>query len=206
MKAFKKLGRMHVSARAYTRSCRGSTVEFVLVFPFLFLFFIFVVDACNWLADWRQATRLAESIVRTAHALDRKIVDQDVRPLNDDDIRLLRNIAARMQVQFPDGRNSVWLGRYVRPQSPAPSAQPPTVQPIVQLLPGGLTDPNNRGIVLIGEETDVVDRNRLVAEAIEPIALAGEIFYAVEVRFTRQLLSPVPQRLERLQYSVRFVQ
>lgn len=206
MKLLGKLGFTRMSAMAYTRSCRGSVVEFVLVFPFLFLFLILVIDACNWLADWRQATRLAESIVRTAHALDRRLVDQDVRPLGDDEIRLLRNIAARMQVQFTDGRNSVWLGRYVRPQLPGRPTEPSAIRPVVQLLPNGLADPNNRGIVLSGEDTDVGDRERFVAEAIEPIALPGEIFYAVEVRFTRQLISPVPQRLERRQYTVRFVQ
>jgi hypothetical protein len=187
----------------YLRSCRGSAVEFVLVFPFLFLFFIFVVDACTWLADWRQATRVAESIVRTAHSLDQRLVDRDIRPLSDDDIRLLRNVAARMQVQLPGARNSVWLGRYVRPQQPNPLAAP---LPLVQLLPNGLANPNNQGVMLNGQANNTAELNSAVGQSIEPIALPGEIFYAVEIEFTRQLLSPVPAGLRRRLYTVRFVQ
>jgi|GEM_PF-6824038 len=203
MNILKIVGSKQTLGMAYLRSCRGSAVEFVLVFPFLFLFFIFVVDVCNWLADWRQATRLAESIVRTAHALDRKLVDRDIRPLADDDLQLLTNIAARMQVQLPNARNSVWLGRYVRPHLAGPFA---ATVPVVQLLPNGLAGPNNRGIILSGDVRSIADQDLLVARAIEPIALPGEIFYAVEIRFTRQLLSPVPEWLERRLYRVRFVQ
>lgn len=195
--------RPYLSARNYLRSSRASAVEFVLVFPFLFIFFLFVVDFCNWLADWRQATRIAESIVRTAQALDRRLVDSETRPLSDETIQLLRNIADRMKVQLPDAKNSVWIGRYVRPQRGNGLA---VQAPIVQLLPNGLSDPNNQGIMLNGDAEDVAQRNQRISAKIETIALSGEIFYAVEIRFRRHFLGPLPQWAKERMYTVQFIQ
>lgn len=191
-----------MNLRAFLASQRGSAVEFALVLPIMIVLLLAVVDFCNLFADRRQASRIAESIVRTAHALDQKIVNSDDLALSDDTIQLLSNIAARMNVQLPGARNYVWIGRYVRPHSDAFSAP----QPVRQLLPNGLKGDEGEGLILNGKAERAARRNRISKAQLEPIALPGEIFYAVEIGFTRQLFSPVPSRAQRHTYKVRYIQ
>jgi TadE-like protein len=182
--------------RSYRASRQGTAVELALILPLLILFFTASVDLSHLFADRRAAQRLAESIVRAAHTFD-----EASRPLSDDHIIILRNIAARMAVQLPSAENYIWIGRYVRPQPRGNIAA--TVQ---QLLPDGLARSSNQGLVLVGTQSVRQRVNSEILANVEAIAAPGELIYAVEVGFTRAFLTPLPSALQQRIFTVRYLQ
>lgn len=190
------LERIALQFRRYQRSREGAVaVEFVLVIPFLFLLFVLIIDAGNLFAQYRQAQQVAESVARAAKALDVAITKESTKPLSDDTITILRNVAARMRTQAPEGENYVWIGRFVQSQDGNKTPQ--------QMLPAGLTKADNLGIVLNGKGSHAAQANQAAADAITNVLQAGDLIYVVDVTFSRIMLSPLPQK--RLVFSVRYV-
>ena len=193
---------MSVSAsfRIYISGNRASAVEFVLIFPFVFMMILLAVDAGNYFADRRAANRIAESIVRTARDLDNNLANYDSVALSEDTLKLLTNIAKRVPTQLPSERNYVWLGRYVRPFGPERNV----LVPVRQLLPNGLMGENNTGLQVFGKPEDVVGVDQEVRAVIDAFAQPGELIYAVEVGFSRRFMTPMPGwmklRLSRVRY------
>lgn len=184
--------------RSFTRSTRGSAVEFAFVFPFIFLMMIGSIDAGNLFSHHRKAQQLAESIVRTARALDAQLDVAAAVPLTANQITLLRHVAARMQTQVPEDTNYIWIGRFVRPPGSAPGSMP------VQMLPEGLQGTANQGIVLAGDASYAAQANIDAANSIASTINAGEIVYVVDVTFSYHLMSPVPESLKRRTYIIRY--
>lgn len=182
--------------RSFCGSARGSVVEFVLIFPFLFFVMVWLIDAGNLFANYRYAQQVAESVVRTARSLDAQLDTNTARPLDDKSITILRNVAGRMETQAPTGVNYVWIGRFVRPQNGASGVAP------LQMLPDGVGGAMNQGIVLAGDAVHAANANVEAANAIAATIAPGEVIYVVDVTFSRALLTPVPER--RLVFSVRY--
>lgn len=192
---------MHLSQclRLYLRGTKAGAVEFALIFPFLFLSMIFILDIGNLFADRRVSYRLAESIVRAARAIDNPIVDANLVPLQEGQMEMLQNIAKRLLVQWPEGRNYVWIGRFVKPHGLASDDT-------LQLLPGGIKDiKTNRGSFLAGTIDSAPDVHEKILAEVEKFAVRGDIVYAVEIGFTRRFLTPLPTRLKQQLSKVRYI-
>jgi len=187
--------------RSYLISQKGSAVELALILPLLIMLLTAILDLSNVFADRRAAQRLAESIVRAAHTFDQSLVNETVRPLSDQHILILRNIARRMAVQLPAEENYIWIGRYVRPQPQNNNHS--TVQ---QLLPDGLTRSTNQGLVLMGTQAVRERVHTEILAQVEAIAMPGELIYAVEVGFTRAFFTPLPSFLKKQVFKVRYLQ
>jgi len=188
--------RLSARLQAYVSTARGSATEFVLIFPLLFAVLTGLVDASNVFADYRQAQQVAESIVRTARSFDEALETTTARPLSDRNVTILRNVAARLQSQAPGGVNYVWIGRFVRP------VEPINGRLAVQLLPGGLSATTNVGLIFVGIASHALNANRDAYESIVDTIAPGEMIYVAVITFSRQLLTPVPER--RVVFSVRY--
>lgn len=180
----------------FLRSRTGSAVEFVLICPFLFLSLVFLIDAGNLFSDYRYAQQVAESVVRTARSLDVPLQTQDMKPLDSDSTTILKNVAARLETQAPEGMNYVWLGRFVGPQSADSGGKPR------QLLPDGVSGKNNEGLILAGASSYAEGANRNAANVVAKTIAPGEIIYVANVTFSRRLLLPILKR--QLTLSVRY--
>ena len=189
MVQYKAIGR-------YWQSTRASAVEFVLILPILFFLFLGVVDGGHLFAQHAKAQQTAESLVRTARSLDVQVVSKNTSPLTDASRTLLRNIAARMQTQVPDGVNYIWIGRYVRPLDGSP---------VRQTLPDGMSAlAKNKGLILAGQESYASAASEEALAAFDAALQPGDVVYVVTVRFTHGLMSPLPPSLKRLPMEVRF--
>lgn len=182
--------------RRYSQSTEASAVEFAFIMPILFFVLVGILDGGALFAQQAKAQQIAESLVRTARALDDQIVSTQVIPLNDDTQALLRNIAARMQTQYPDGENYIWMGRYVRPLDGSP---------VRQTLPNGMRPrTNNQGIILAGKASYAAAANAAALDAFDATLQPGDIVYVVTIRYTQGLMSPLPETLKILPMEVQF--
>ena len=185
-----------VRFKSYWQSTRASAVEFAFTMPILFFVLVGALDGGYLFAQHAKAQQIAESLVRTARALDIQIETAKVLPLSDDTQALLRNIAGRMRTQYPDGDNFIWMGRYVRPVDGSP---------IRQTLPDGMNGlATNQGLILAGKPIYAADANAEALATFGTTLQPGDIVYVVTVRFTQGLMSPVPASLKKLPLEVRF--
>lgn len=182
--------------RHYCQSSRASAVEFAFIMPFLFVILIGVVDGGSLYAQYTKAQQVAESLVRTARALDVQLVADPDRPLTNDTQALLRNIAARMTTHLPEDINFIWIGRFVRP---------PDGSAVRQTIPNGMTNfENNRGMILAGKADYATPAHASALEALDESLQPGDIVYVVRLRVTHGLMSPVPASMKRFPIEVRF--
>lgn len=187
---------MHKMIKSYWQSTRASAVEFAFIMPIIFFVLVGALDGGALFAQQAKAQQIAESLVRTARAFDVQIVSTNVTPLTDDTQTLLRNIAARMQTQYPSGDNYIWMGRYVRPLDGSP---------VRQTLPEGMRPrTHNQGLILAGNASYAAAADAEALAAFDTSLQPGDIVYVVTIRYTQGLMSPLPQSLKILPMEVRF--
>lgn len=180
----------------YCRSTRASAIEFAFMMPILFIVLVGAIDGGILFARHAKAQQVAESLVRTARALDQQLTSINSVPLNDDTLALLTNIAARMPGFDSTLSDYIWIGRFVRTQDGTD---------VNQTLPQGMRGAaNNAGIILAGDVNSLAEAHSAALDAFNTALRPGDIVYVATVRFTQGLLSPVPASLKRLPVAVRF--